>query len=82
MAKPARTAQTGPQPAVCATLRDLSPILLTRVKSQQQRRLWYEYVDRYHYLGYRLPFGAQLRYFIKSEANGDILGCFQFSSPA
>lgn len=82
MAKPARTPQTGPQPTVCATLRDLSPILLTRVVNQQQRRLWYEYIDRYHYLGYRLPFGAQLRYFIKSEATGDILGCFQFSSPA
>ncbi|MBW2321797.1 MAG: DUF4338 domain-containing protein [Deltaproteobacteria bacterium] len=49
---------------------------------QEQRQLWYEYVDRYHYLGYQLPFGAQLRYFIKSGATDDILGCFQFSSPA
>jgi hypothetical protein len=56
--------------------------LLTRVDSKQQRQLWYEYVDRYHYLGYQLPFGAQLRYFIKAGATHDILGCFQFSSPA
>ena len=43
----------------------------------------YEYVERYHYLGYRVPFGAQLRYFIKALAGaGPILGCLQFSSPA
>jgi hypothetical protein len=52
------------------------------VENQEQRQLWYEYIDRYHYLGYQLPFGAQLRYFIKAQASGDILGCFQFSSPA
>ena len=59
------------------------PILLTRVEAKEHRRLWYEYVDRYHYLGYRLPFGVQLRYFIKSGTKqGVILGCLQFSSPA
>jgi Druantia protein DruA len=56
--------------------------LLTRVKTQKQRQLWYEYIDRYHYLGYQLPFGAQLRYFIKSGKTDAVLGCFQFSSPA
>jgi hypothetical protein len=70
------------QPTICARLKELSPIRLTRVDNQAQRRLWYEYVDQYHYLGYQLPFGAQLRYFIKSGATDDILGCFQFSSPA
>jgi hypothetical protein len=29
-----------------------------------------------------LPFGAQLRYFIKSGKTDAVLGCFQFSSPA
>lgn len=29
--------------------------------------LWNEYIDRYHYLGYRPLPGAQLRYFIKSD---------------
>jgi hypothetical protein len=32
--------------------------------------LWCDFVDRYHYLGYQLPFGAQLRYFIDSGATG------------
>jgi hypothetical protein len=53
------------------------------VTTKEQRQLWYEYVDRYHYLGYQLPFGAQLRYFIKSGNRQDlVLGCLQFSSPA
>ncbi|MBW2013924.1 MAG: DUF4338 domain-containing protein [Deltaproteobacteria bacterium] len=82
IAKVPRTERTDSQATISTKLRELSPILLTRVKTQEQRQLWYEYVDRYHYLGYQLPFGAQLRYFIKSGATDDILGCFQFSSPA
>lgn len=81
-AKVQRTGKAEIQPIISTKLKRLSPILLTRVDNQEQRQLWYEYVDRYHYLGYQLPFGAQLRYFIKSGATSDILGCFQFSSPA
>ncbi len=81
-AKVQLTGKTDIQPTISGKLKDLSPILLTRVETQEQRRLWYEYVDRYHYLGYQLPFGAQLRYFIKTGATDDVLGCFQFSSPA
>jgi hypothetical protein len=77
-----RTGKADVQPTISAKLKELSPILLERVNSQEQRHLWYEYVDRYHYLGYQIPFGAQLRYFIKSGVSDDILGCFQFSSPA
>jgi hypothetical protein len=62
---------------------EFSPLVLCRVKSKEERDLWYEYIDRYHYLGYQLPFGAQLRYFIESPKRANIvLGCFQFSSPA
>lgn len=70
------------QQPIDAKLRELSPLKLIRVESRQQRQLWYDYIDRYHYLGYKLPFGAQLRYFIDSGATGQRLGCFQFSSPA
>jgi hypothetical protein len=59
------------------------PIFLRRVESKEQRDLWYEYIDRYHYLGYQVPFGAQLRYFIETgKSGGCILGCLQFSSSA
>jgi hypothetical protein len=81
-AKVPRSDQSDSQATISVKLKELSPILLTRIVSKRQRQLWYEYVDRYHYLGYQMPFGAQLRYFIKSGASDDILGCFQFSSPA
>ncbi len=81
-AKIRKTKKTDIQPTISVNLKELSPISLTRVVHKKQRQLWYEYVDRYHYLGHQLPFGAQLRYFIRSGATDDILGCFQFSSPA
>jgi hypothetical protein len=59
---------------------DFDPIRLEPVQSAQQRSLFRELIGRYHYLGYAVPFGAHLRYFIYT---GDqVLGCMQFSSPA
>jgi hypothetical protein len=63
------------------TVGELSPLKLGRVISKGQREQWYELVDRYHYLGYQVPFGAQVRYFIENR-DGKRLGCLQFSSPA
>ena len=78
-----RTEQADRQAVISVKLRELSPIVLSRVETKEQRDLWYEYIDRYHYLGYQLPFGAQLRYFIQSATkNAVFLGCLQFSSPA
>ena len=77
-----KTESSDAQTILSVKLRDLSPVILSRVHSCAERQLWYEYMDRYHYLGYRLPFGAQLRYFIKSGMSRDRLGCLQFSSPA
>lgn len=78
-----RTVQADPQTPISVKLSELSPISLSRVKTKEQRQLWYEYIDRYHYLGYKLPFGAQLRYFIKAGDSQTLtLGCLQFSSPA
>ena len=81
-AKPLKSKKTDEPQRTKAALKELTPLLLIKVENEEQRQLWYEYVDRYHYLGYRLPFGAQLRYFIKSGATDELLGCFQFSSPA
>ncbi len=42
-----------------------------------------EWIERYHYLGYRVPFGAHLRYLVRSERCPDrVLACLLFSSPA
>lgn len=83
MKKIQKTELTDAQPVISVKLSALSPIILERVETKEERQLWYEYVDRYHYLGHQQPFGAQLRYFIKTEwMNGIILGCLQYSSPA
>jgi len=42
--------------------------------------LWNEFIDRYHYLGYKTLPGAQLRYFIKAE--GHILALLGFGAAA
>ena len=78
-----RTEKGGAQEIISGKVKELTPLALNGVKSKEQRDLWYEYVDRYHYLGYQLPFGAQLRYFIESGKDAKrTLGCLQFSSPA
>jgi hypothetical protein len=41
------------------------PLQLQLIQDAGQRRLFREYLDRYHYLGYRAPFGAQLRYWVR-----------------
>lgn len=64
-------------------LKDYGPITLHRVQSKHDRTHWKELIERYHYLGYRVPFGAHLRYFIHAtQPKTTILGCLQFSSPA
>ncbi|MBW1699128.1 MAG: DUF4338 domain-containing protein [Deltaproteobacteria bacterium] len=68
---------------ITGNVKDFFPLRLRKVTTKAQRELWYEYVDRYHYLGYQLPFGAQLRYFIESGNGEDlVVGCLQFSSAA
>lgn len=66
--------------ALLGKVGDFEPVTLAAVQSAQERSLFRELIGRYHYLGYAVPFGAHLRYFVYS---GDqVLGCMQFSSPA
>jgi hypothetical protein len=51
------------------------------VRESAQIRLWNEYVERYHFLGYKRPFGAHQRYFILSD-QGQPLGCVLFAAAA
>ena len=57
-----RTAQAEPQPRLEAAVNELADLRLERV-GPQSSALWNEYIDRYHYLGYKPLPGAQLRYF-------------------
>jgi hypothetical protein len=60
-----------------------APVVLERVRRLEQRRLFRELIDRYHYLGYAVPFGAHLQYLISvSQPKPVVVGCLQFSSAA
>jgi len=48
--------------------------------SAAENKRWTQYVRQYHALGCATQFGAQLRYFIRSQ--GQDLGCLQFSASA
>jgi hypothetical protein len=48
-----------------ASLDHYQPIQLHLIQDAAQRRLFRQYLDSYHYLGYRAPYGAQLRYWVR-----------------
>ena len=56
------SSQTDPQPQVVSPVHELDVITLHLVESSQLSKLWNEYIDRYHYLGYKKLPGNQLRY--------------------
>lgn len=62
------------------SLRELGPVTVEPVVEEQGKALWNEYVQRYHPLGYKKPFGYRLRYFIYRES--DRLGCVLVSGAA
>jgi hypothetical protein len=65
------------------TLRDVRPVEIELVRTASQRAVWRELVDRHHYLGDAVPYGAQLRYLMSVSTPGrEVAGCLQFSSPA
>jgi hypothetical protein len=57
-----RTAQAEPEARLECPVQALSDLRLT-VVGRHDSALWNEYIDRYHYLGYKPLPGAQLRYF-------------------
>jgi len=76
-------ARSDPRTPVEGKVAELVPLRLTAVDSRQREEnaLWREFIQRYHYLGYRVPVGAHLRYWVLS-ADDQILACLQWSSPA
>lgn len=72
------TKKTEEQNLINGSLIDLSPISLQVITSKEQRDNWNEFIERYHYLGYKRPIGSCLRYFIV-DRQGNKLGCLLFS---
>ena len=79
------TRQSDPETPVTGTAGDFEPLTLHLVRASDAalRSLFKQYISRYHYLGYRIPFGAHVGYVVQSEkVPGRTLACLQFSSPA
>jgi hypothetical protein len=60
------TSQTDPGPSILRPAGALAPLVLQRIQTRQDSRLWNEYIQRYHYLGHKPLPGAQLRYLVFS----------------
>jgi len=73
--------QTAAQPDIDGTLDQFTAISVKLITEPEATARFNEYIDRYHYLGYRRPIGNHLRYFIIGQhADGDqILGCLLFA---
>lgn len=62
---------------------EFGPIEIVPVASKDDNARWRAMVDRSHYLGHKVPFGAHIRYFIRVHRPEPVMvGCLQFSSPA
>jgi len=73
-----RTKEPGVE--VVGRLGDLGDVWLEAAMSREDKALWNEYVERYHYLGYKKPFGFRRRYFIDSGQGR--LGCVLLAGAA
>jgi hypothetical protein len=61
------------------SLEDIGPITLQRV-SKDDFKEFKAYIQTYHYLGYKHPFGSYIAYFVVSEATKRKVGCLLFSA--
>src|SRR3989442_10050434 len=66
-------------PVACAA-GECEPLELALVEGPAESRRWREHVERYHYLGCRVPFGAHLRYWVRNRERE--LACLLWTSPA
>jgi hypothetical protein len=74
-----RTLQGEPEPLLEAAVHELAGLRLEMVP-RASSGLWNEYIDRYHYLGYKPLPGAQLRYF--AYAGDRLVGLLGFGAAA
>jgi hypothetical protein len=78
-----RTARGASGEAMAGSLGDYPGISLSLVTGADDRALWRELVERYHYLGHRVAFGACLRYLVRLQSPEEtVVGCLQYSSAA
>ncbi len=72
------TDQTNEALPIDCAVNELMPINLQVVTEPEQITEWNEFVDRYHYLGYRRPIGSHLRYYVVDRYGSKILVVYCF----
>jgi len=78
-----RTAEGEPGEPLSGELENFAPVVLERVSEARARRRFRELIDRYHPLGYKVPFGGHLEYLVSvSRPETRVVGAVQFSSAA
>ena len=77
------TERSGPRPLCNFRPRDVGQAsfsIVTASGDPAQEGLWNEYVERYHELGYGVPVGPRIKYFV--ELNGERIACLAFAGAA
>lgn len=75
----AMSGRTASLPPIVGSLAGVGALRLVAVEGVGEK-LFNEYIQRYHPLGYRQPFGYRMRYFIETDRGK--LGCLLFSGAA
>lgn len=79
------TARTDPEAEILGSAGQYQPLRLEvlRGESGGDSARFREWIERYHYLGYKVPFGGHLRYLVRWEGDPErVLACLLWSSPA
>ncbi len=79
------TSRGEPESLLIGSAGEYEPLTLQLVDKGRDggSRLWSELVERYHYLGCRVPVGANLRYLVRSQQHpARVLACLLWTSPA
>lgn len=78
-----RTAAGEPGEQLVGSIGQFEPLTVELVECAADHRLYRELIWRYHYLGYRVPFGAHLGYLLYvGKPQRAVVGAAQMSSPA
>jgi len=67
---------------IVGTLEDIGPVTLQRITSKDDFESFKAYIQTYHYLGHKHPFGSYIAYFAVSATTRKKLGCLLFSASA
>lgn len=77
------TAEGAPGLPLSGRVESFAPVAVERVTELAARQRFRELIDRYHPLGYKVPFGGHLEYLVWiSQPERRVVGCVQFSSAA